>query len=196
MRKAFTLLELLTVIGMMSVLGAVSVVAGLSVSRGLEDRAARQALVGFLSNARRFASVEGVRTEVVFTRYDLAETEDDPPAEMCRAVAGICGGRITRIEAGHPWDEFAEGGTTALDETPGVFLFPGEQKIGSEYGIAVLTLELPKDYTVEAGRVRFVPTADGFVQMDGSVTLNVRRADGSHEQIGSSIGAAETEGLE
>lgn len=197
MRRAFTLIELLAVVGLMSVLGAVSVIAGMSVSRNLSDRAARQALVAFLRNAQRTAATDGVRTLVRFRRHRLAETETDDAAEFTRAVAVRAVGRVSKLVEGRAWDEFSEAGPICLDDDPSVVpLSDGPWKVGAPYGGTIALLELPRDYLVEEGSVFFEPVPGGAARMAGSVTLSVRRPDGSRETVGAAVSQAETEGRE
>lgn len=182
MKRAFTLVELMTVAGLMGLLATLSVVAWGVVTKGMSDRAAYAALEEFVRSAARVAAEDEVRVVLRFRTHVIPADDDFDEEKVCRAVAVRASGRVTRLADGHPWDEFAEEGPVRLDETPDAFAMSGDGadwKVGDLYGRAFATLELPRHYFVE----------DGVVAVPGSVVLRSGRPGGTVETVGETISA-------
>ena len=185
-KRAFTLIELMAVVGLMGLLATLSVVAWGAITRGMSDRAAHEALEGFVRSALREARTEGSPVVLRFRTYVIPADDDFAEEKFCRAVAVRAAGRVSRLLDGHPWDEFAEEGSVRLDETPDVVPMTGdctEWKVGDRYGRVFATLELPRRYYVE----------DGIVTTSGSVTLLSVRQDRTVETVGEPISVGDSE---
>ena len=192
MKRAFTLVELMTVAGLIGLLATVSVVSWGAVSKGRADRAAHEALEGFVRSALRVAATDGTRVVLRFRTHRIPAGEDFGEERRCRAVAIRAVGRVSAIEDGHPWDEFADEGSVRLDETPAAYPLAGDVatwKVGDPYGRAIATMELPHRYFVADGDVTLLPTATDTVTMSGSISLSCERPDGRIETVGTAIAA-------
>lgn len=182
MKRAFTLVELMAVAGLMGLLATLSVVAWGTVTKGMADRTAREALEGFVRSAARVAETDGARVFLRFRTHTIPADDVFDEERVCRAMAVRAAGRVTRLADGHPWDEFADEGPVRLDATPDVFPMAGEGadwKVGDLYGRGFATLELPRHYFVE----------DGRVAIPGSVVLRTVRPDGTVVTVGGAISA-------
>lgn len=186
MKRAFTLVELMTVAGLMGLLATLSVVAWGAVTKGMSDRAAHEALEGFVRSAAGVAAEGESRVVLRFRTHVIPADDDFDEEKVCRAVAVRAVGRVSKLDDGVAWDEFAEEGPVRLDEMPDVFPMTGDGgdwKVGDSYGLGFATLELPRHYRVE----------DGVVPVPGSVVLLSVRPDGAVETVGEPIS---TGGLE
>lgn len=185
-KRAFTLVELMAVVGLMGLLATLSVVAWGSISKGMSDRAAHEALEGFVRSSLRVARMEESPVVLRFRTYVIPADDDFEEEKICRAVAVRAAGRVSRLLDGHPWDEFAEEGPVRLDETQDLIAMTGdgaEWKVGDPYGRVFATLELPRHYFVE----------DGVMTTSGSVTLLSVRQDGTVETVGEPISVGDSE---
>ena len=180
MKRAFTLIELMTVAGLMGLLATLSVVSWGVVTKGMSDRAAHEALEGFVRSAARVAAEDETRVVLRFCTHVIPADDDFDAEKICRAVAVRAAGRVSKLADGHPWDEFAEEGPVRLDELADVFPMTGggaDWKVGDLYGRAFAILELPRHYYVE----------DGVVTVPGSVVLHSLRPGGTAETVGEAI---------
>lgn len=190
MRRGFTLIELMVVVGLMALLGSISVMAWGTVAREVSDRSAREALQGFLQEGVGTSEAESTRVVLRFRNHVIAKDEDHDEMKVCRAQAIKPIGRVSKIEEGVPWDEFADEGPVRLDGEVPALPLSGDVaawKVGDPYGRAVAELELPQGYWVEEGEVSIVPAEDGKAQVNGSVALKATRLDGSVEQVGDAV---------
>ena len=187
-RRAFTLMELMAVVGLMGLLGSLSFVAWGAVTRRQADRSAREAVRTFVQSAVDVSGQEETRLAIYFRTHEIAGDEDFAAEKACRAFAVRPAGRVSRIEDGRAWDDFADEGEVCLDEGEPAFPLAGERsewKVGDPYGRAFAVLELPRGYWVEDCRIEIVPTGDGKASESGSAALMATRPDGSFEPIGS-----------
>lgn len=186
-RRAFTLVELTAVIGLMGLLASLSVVAWGAVTRHQADRSAREAVRAFVQSAVEAAEQEETRLAVYFRTHDIAGDEDFAAEKACRAFAVRPVGRVSRIEGGRAWDDFADEGAVCLDEGEPAFPLAGESaewKVGDPYGRAFAVAELPRGYWVKDCRLAIVPTGDGKAAVNGTFVLMATRPDGTFEPLG------------
>ena len=174
MRGAFTLLELMTVVALMGLLGSLSAAAWGAMRRNQADRLAQGALECFVQTAADVAKTEETTVALVFRTHEIAEDADFDKEKVCRAFAVRPVGRVSKLEDGHPWDEFADEGPVRLDEGEPAFSLvagTGDWKVGDPYGRAFSVLELPRGYWVDDGVVTIVPAESGTATVCGSLVL-------------------------
>ena len=76
MKRAFTLIELMTVAGLMGLLATLSVVSWGVVTKGMSDRAAHEALEGFVRSAARVAAEDETRVVLRFCTHVIPADDD------------------------------------------------------------------------------------------------------------------------
>lgn len=109
MKKAFTLLELLTVIAIMGILGTAAVGGYQAITRGMGERAALQVAKNIADTARQRANLDRCRTYLFV--YDEVQSVDtaDEPGRMCGLAIAVKGaGRISAVDGNDWFDEFGD----------------------------------------------------------------------------------------
>lgn len=111
MRKAFTLLELLTVVAIMGLLGTASVGGYAAMQRGIRERGAVASASALLRAAKERAAIDRVPTAVIC--YNKMVREGDPSEDESAVVVGVMAavrrsGRITRVAGNLLYDEFGD----------------------------------------------------------------------------------------
>ena len=110
MKRAFTLLELLTVVAIMGILGSAAVGGYQAITRGMTERAALDATRNLCELAWRRARIDRCNTYVfLFTEVLSADTDDDVAnvAGLAVAVKGI--GRASAVDGSDTfYDEFGD----------------------------------------------------------------------------------------
>lgn len=108
-KRGFTLIELLIVMGIMGLLGTIAVGSYRAMQRGMEERGAMQNVNQFVRSAYQRAQIDRLPVAVYFWNELLrAETNDDPPIIVGKAVAVRRAGRITEVSGSYLYDEFGD----------------------------------------------------------------------------------------
>ena len=109
MRKAFTLLELLTVIAIMGILGSAAVGGYQAITRGMRERAALDIAKGVVDAACNRANIDMCRTYLYVYDEILSCDTDDAAGKVCGMVIAVKGvGRFSAIDGDLLLDEFAD----------------------------------------------------------------------------------------
>lgn len=137
MRKAFTLIELLTVVALMALLGGTAVGGYRAMQRGMEEKGVMQNVNSAVRAAFQRAQIDRQPTIVYFWNETLTgETEDDNAVVVGRAVAVRRNGRISAVEGNFLIDEFGDlersyavvndedAGSGSSNDNDSMFLYP------------------------------------------------------------------------
>ena len=111
MRKAFTLVELMTVVAIMALLGVASVGGYSAMQRGMRERGAVASVSALLRAAKERAAVDRVPTAVFC--YNIMLRDTNAEADENAIVVGVAtavrrSGRITSVNGKLLYDEFAD----------------------------------------------------------------------------------------
>jgi len=110
MKRAFTLLELLTVIAIMGILGTVSIGGYQAITRGMNERAALDVARNIADTARQRANLDRCRTYLFLYNEVQSLTTDEEPGQVCGLAIAVKGaGRISGLDGTDKWlDEFGD----------------------------------------------------------------------------------------
>ena len=109
MKKAFTLLELLTVIAIMGILGSASIGGYQAITRGMRERAALDVAKGIVDAAANRANIDMCRTYLYVYDEILSIDTDDEAGKVCGVVIAVKGaGRFSEIDGDMLLDEFGD----------------------------------------------------------------------------------------
>ena len=109
MKKGFTLVELLVVIGIMGLLGTVSVGGYRAMQRGMAERGVMEGVNSFVRAAYQRAQIDRQPTAIYFWNETLRRADDyNSELVVGRAVAIRRSGRLSRVDGGKLFDEFAD----------------------------------------------------------------------------------------
>ena len=108
-RRAFTLVELLTVIAIMGILGMAAVSGYQAITRGMAERGALRVAKNLAETARQRANLDRCRTYVyLYNEVESLETEDDPGKVTGLAIAVKGVGRMSAVDGNDWYDEFGD----------------------------------------------------------------------------------------
>ena len=109
MKRAFTLLELLTVIAIMGILGSAAVASYSAVTRGMAERGALDAAANISELTRLKSKVDRCRTYLfLYTEVLSADTDDEVANVSGLAIAVKATGRISAVDGTDWFDEFGD----------------------------------------------------------------------------------------
>lgn len=110
LRRAFTLLELLTVVAIMGVLGTISIGGYFAITAGMAERGAIEAIRGILKVANQRAMIDDCPVYICLYNEVLSPDEDDKASKVSGLAIVVKGaGRVTAVENNDTWyDEFAD----------------------------------------------------------------------------------------
>lgn len=137
MRKAFTLIELLTVVALMALLGGTAVGGYRAMQRGMEEKGVMQNVNSAVRAAFQRAQIDRQPTIIYFWNETLTgETEDDNAVVVGKAVAVRRNGRISDVQGSYLIDEFGdlersyavvsdeESGSGSSNQHDSMFIYP------------------------------------------------------------------------
>ena len=109
MKRAFTLLELLTVVAIMGILGSIAVAGYSAVTRGMTERGALDAAANIAELTFLRSKIDHCRTYLfLFTEVLSADGDEEVANVAGLAVAVKQAGRVSAIDGNDIFDEFGD----------------------------------------------------------------------------------------